>query len=413
MTERRRIAIVSQHLDAIGAEHANSVGICSRGLAGALAADFDVALYGRPSATGAQDLPGVTLRLIAEPRSDRFIQKAYRRSERVFRLLNRGYPLTSSTSCIAGPFLGRQVARDLAQWQPYLVLVQHNAWRVSQVKSELPNATVVLQLHQSIFPQELTPGYRRAALKADHVTAVSPFIAEAVEKQLNRPVSVIRNGVDPTLFDARATPEARGPNIAFCGAVSPEKGIHVLTKAFDGLLQTHPDATLTLIGRVGARNVVNTLPETRDPLLARIRPYFEGDYEQMLLSSLSPKAAERLRLTGSLDPAGVRAKVASADMLVLPSICDESFGLPVVEAMAIGVPAIVTESGAMPWLVEGGKRALSLPRMIPKRLNTPSLDCGRTRNTATRSRSRADTEQLRHSPGRALPRICSSCSLTL
>src|SRR5262249_49319749 len=51
---------------------------------------------------------------------------------------------------------------------------------------------------------------------------------------------------------------------------------------------------------------------------------------------------------------------AAADVVVMPSLWDEAFGLVVVEAMAAGRAVVVTASGAMPEIV--GDCGLVVPR---------------------------------------------------
>lgn len=57
---------------------------------------------------------------------------------------------------------------------------------------------------------------------------------------------------------------------------------------------------------------------------------------------------------GLLDGDACRRLVAGARAVVVPSEWDETFGLVVVEAMAVGVPAIVSRRGALPELVTDG-----------------------------------------------------------
>src|SRR5262249_10842121 len=49
----------------------------------------------------------------------------------------------------------------------------------------------------------------------------------------------------------------------------------------------------------------------------------------------------------------VEEVLAAASVVVAPSVCEEAFGLAVLEGMAAGRPIVVTESGAMPEIVQG------------------------------------------------------------
>jgi glycosyltransferase involved in cell wall biosynthesis len=70
------------------------------------------------------------------------------------------------------------------------------------------------------------------------------------------------------------------------------------------------------------------------------------------------KLAASLGLADHVRFLGLRNDVenifAAADVVVMPSLWDEAFGLVVVEAMAAGRAVVVTASGAMPELVAGG-----------------------------------------------------------
>jgi glycosyltransferase involved in cell wall biosynthesis len=62
---------------------------------------------------------------------------------------------------------------------------------------------------------------------------------------------------------------------------------------------------------------------------------------------------ERVTYTGALDPAGVAARLAGADLFVWPAI-NEAFGLALLEAQASGLPAVVGASGGVADIVEDG-----------------------------------------------------------
>ena len=112
--------------------------------------------------------------------------------------------------------------------------------------------------------------------------------------------------------------------------------------------------------------------------------------------------ADHVRFLGLRDD--VERVFAAADVVVMPSLWDEAFGLVVVEAMAAARPVVVTASGAMPELVAGGAGVV-----VPKRDEVAMAgaigrllddDAGRTRMGQT-ARARAITRFGLSTLGRA------------
>jgi glycosyltransferase involved in cell wall biosynthesis len=122
--------------------------------------------------------------------------------------------------------------------------------------------------------------------------------------------------------------------VLFVGLIEPAKGFHYLIDAFRRL--PHKDAELELWGGPGARPVTNYL-------------------------NAQMAADRRIRLR----PGGVRAtgfaKVyGRASVLVLPSLAD-GFGYVAGEAMACGVPVIVTTATGAADLVIDGQNGYIVP----------------------------------------------------
>jgi glycosyltransferase involved in cell wall biosynthesis len=117
-------------------------------------------------------------------------------------------------------------------------------------------------------------------------------------------------------------------------------------------------------------------------------------YSDALRARLSPAAAARVRFLGTVPlPALIRAYRA-ADLVVLPSIWQESYGLPVAEAMACGVPVLASASGGVPELIEDGTTGKLFPRLdtqaLARALRELSADPARLREMGRAARTRAE-----------------------
>jgi glycosyltransferase involved in cell wall biosynthesis len=192
----------------------------------------------------------------------------------------------------------------------------------------------------------LARGYKRARAAAmngfvDRRIAVSRFVADSVqcaEFVADDKLTVIENGIELSRFATadgaslkRELRAGRRKIVACVSRLAPEKGIDVL---------------ITAMARVGRDALL---------LLAGDGPDAEGC--RALAASLG--LGDHVRFLGLRDD--VERIYAAADVVAVPSLWDEAFGLSVVEAMAAGRPVVVTASGAMPELVAGG-RGLVVPK---------------------------------------------------
>ena len=64
---------------------------------------------------------------------------------------------------------------------------------------------------------------------------------------------------------------------------------------------------------------------------------------------------ENLHITGMLDHKNTMHLLGRAKLLIMPSICSESFGLSAAEAVAHGTPILVSNKGALPEIVSQSK----------------------------------------------------------
>lgn len=363
-----RIAIVGQHYDGYGRGRENSVGLCTCEISRALAClGVNVRVYGVGAAGEVaqcyKDEDGIEYRIFRKRLPDALLYKLVTRLGPIGRMFNHGMDIAPSTSSLTYPGYGREVARDLAVDPVDLILLQHNARRIVPIRNAGVKAPIIVHLHAPLFPQELTQGYCRALLDAEAVTGVSEYVALEAEKILGRHCGVIRNGVHEDAPAAQETQCDTGapPHVLYAGAVSPEKGVHILIDAFVRVLKRHPNARLDIIGG-GARPFSVVFPQRDDPFIGEVRPFFKGDYRSMLEDRIPPEARSSICFVGHLSRDVLLARMAAAQVFAFPSIWQEGFGLPPIEAMAMGIAVVVSDGGALPSIVDGGKAGLVVPR---------------------------------------------------
>ncbi len=177
------------------------------------------------------------------------------------------------------------------------------------------------------FRERFAAQAREAAAGSDLIVAVSRFTAGQVEDLLHVPASRIRtihHGVLP-----RAVPNVPREKIVLCaGAIQRRKNQAGLVRAFSALPD---DWRLVLAGSEGFESA-----ETRAAIEA------------------SP-CRNRIQVTGYIPDGELARLYGSAMIFAFPSF-DEGFGMPVLEAMAAGVPVIAGNRSSLPEVV--GKAAV-------------------------------------------------------
>jgi glycosyltransferase involved in cell wall biosynthesis len=182
-----------------------------------------------------------------------------------------------------------------------------------------PPAGVRTRLDKRAYLGALTRLLRH---KASAVVCVSDFTKRELERigSWRCPLRVVHSGIEPGWFEKPAGERPwPKPYLLYVGNLKPHKNL---------------PRTLVAFARVASR-----LPH--DFLL------IGAGSSAPLLGALDPRIASRVHFLGSLDDAGVKRHVAHASGLVLASLY-EGFGLPPLEAMALGVPALVSRAASLP-----------------------------------------------------------------
>lgn len=140
----------------------------------------------------------------------------------------------------------------------------------------------------------------------------------------------------------RREPGANRLELVCVGRLHESKGFDTALRALRRVLDGGVDARLALLGEG---------PE-RQALEAQARELGLGG---------------RVRLAGSVPEDEVRRALAAADIFLLPSHA-EPLGVVVMEAMALGVPVIVTRAGGVAEIVTDGVDGLMVPPRDPEAL---------------------------------------------
>lgn len=199
-------------------------------------------------------------------------------------------------------------------------------YKISSAPTEFGS---VIQFLWRLYHKSYIPG-RIALNAADIVATVSETSKQEIlaAKLTKRPVVVVPNAAeDLARFLEKAVEQGKNPpkNLVYMGAFLPHKNVEVLIQMMEFL----PGRTLHLLSRISPRR-----------------------YDE--LKNIVPAGAHVVFHCGVSDEQ--YAQILANDAIMVSASKAEGFGLPLVEALQLGVPAVVTD---MPIFHEvAGKGAL-------------------------------------------------------
>jgi len=184
---------------------------------------------------------------------------------------------------------------------------------------------------------------RERAADVDHFIALNGFFAGFMRDYLGVPpekMSVVPHGVDLAGFPARppdlgARRRARGRRLVVgsLARACPEKGLDQLVRALAIVARTH-DVELVAAGAEVAA---------------------EREYVRRCLALAAELGvSSRFTWLGQVDRAGKMRLLEGSDVFAMPTTHPEAKGLPVIEALAAGVPVVAPNHGTFPELLAAG-----------------------------------------------------------
>lgn len=165
---------------------------------------------------------------------------------------------------------------------------------------------------------------RRVFEDAACIHATSVAEAEDVRRAgLKRPIAVIPNGVEFAANGLSRDPDDRGKTrVVYLGRLDPIKGLETLLRAWSSVQEKAPTAELVIAGDG------------------------EPSYRGSLVELGRALGLRRVSYLGEVGGGAKETLLKEASLLALPSL-SENFGMVVAEALAAGVPAVVSRGA--PW----------------------------------------------------------------
>ncbi len=339
----------------------NGVAHTSRNLV-AYAAARNLPLLSIRAGTGPSPAPSSSITILELPRSRaalrlekdlEFDPLFARHLGRIGRALRRFRPdiihITGPSELgIAGAYFAWRLGIPLAaSW--HTNLHEYAARRVTWLNRLLPRRAAA-RLSRAIEAASLFAITRFYAL-ARVLFAPNPDLCRMLEQRTHRPCHLMQRGVDTALFSParRSRPLHNGTLvIGYVGRLSVEKNVAILPQVARHLRALD----LASAARPGAAMQSRS---TRGLPTVRFRIIGHGNEEPALRAAM-PEA----EFLGVLRGEALARATADMDLLLFPSHTD-TFGNVVLEALASGVPALVTPDGGPRHIVTEGSTGFVIP----------------------------------------------------
>jgi glycosyltransferase involved in cell wall biosynthesis len=198
----------------------------------------------------------------------------------------------------------------------------------------------IANLHEP-YREEALKLIRENAKQIDAFIAVSSFYAEFMASYLQIPQSkihVVPLGINLNDYRPKQNDTHRDIfRVGYFARIAPEKGLHLLAEAYRILRERDSFGPARL--------------EVAGYLAPEHRPYLHQIEKKMKEAGL----AEEFHYHGTLDREAKLQFFQNIDILSMPTTYPEPKGLPVIEAMASGVPTVQPGWGSFPEIIDKTK----------------------------------------------------------
>ena len=277
------------------------------------------------------------------------------------------------------------MARVIEGFRPDAIVTGHEVMgpEIARRACEATGTSYIAKLHGSAleYAVKAQPRYRRLAASglgaARCVVGGSHYMvneASSVIPGWSDRAEVVNPGCDVELFKPATVARTDPPTIMYVGKFIRAKGVHDLLAAL-GFLRT-PEARVVVVGYGGMDEDLRLLADAlqrgdRDTIERLARNSVDGPLTHVLraLGSMDDAYLERaasfeIRFTGRLEHGPLSEVLPSADVLVVPSVVPEAFGMVAAEAAACGVLPIVPDHSGIAEAGEAVEEAIGAPGLL-------------------------------------------------
>jgi glycosyltransferase involved in cell wall biosynthesis len=257
------------------------------------------------------------------------------------------------------------IARGLRQANAQVVHIHNFSQMLPLARLACPHALLVLHMHCEWLNQLDRRMIRRRLRHADVIIGCSEYITararQAFPEQGER-FRTVYNGADLDGFGLPHHPSpGSGVTLAFVGRVSPEKGLHVLLDSFSRAAASRPELQLVVIGREGIPPREMLLDLDANARVRDLAPLWAAGYLDACRRSIPATVSDHVRFRGWLTHAELAEELSRATAVVVPSVWEEPFPMPVIEAQVAGLQVIASRVGGIPEAVEDGVTGYLVP----------------------------------------------------
>ncbi len=217
-----------------------------------------------------------------------------------------------------------------------IVEIHNRPYLVKLINKKIKNYKIILFFHNDPIEMKGSKAIKERLYLINNCSAIC-FVSEYIKKQFlseininPKNLNVIHNGIG----EIYKAPKNKIKNIIFVGRLVKDKGVHLFLDAVKTLSTKYKSWNFIVVG---------------SPYLGNIKTETKfSKYISLLINQLG----SNVKLTGYLPYSESQSIINKSEIMVIPSIWNEPFGLVVAEGMMHGCAIITSDNGGIPEVIK-------------------------------------------------------------